>query len=105
MSVLTDAQQDGKSCVRCGITFTGQVRMTPLDPHGVTVVSDAGERPLLLFVCTSGCVLEEIAMLRAELDQERARNDHTKTRLRRRIHRARRGRAALRATNRQEIAS
>lgn len=42
--------------------------------------------------------VDEIARLRAELDTERARNAHTKTRLRRRIHRARRSRAALRAT-------
>ncbi|MFD3748373.1 hypothetical protein [Nocardia sp. NPDC058633] len=102
MSVLTDAQRNGQACVRCAITFTGQVRMTPLDPHGVSVVSDAGERPILLFVCTEGCVTEEIGRLRAQL----SRAEHTKTRLRRRIHRARRTRAALRAnTSRQETAS
>ncbi|MFD3431120.1 hypothetical protein [Nocardia fluminea] len=49
--------------------------------------------------------VDEIARLRAQLETEKARNDHTKTRLRRRIHRANRGRAALRATNRQETVS
>ncbi|WP_342801006.1 hypothetical protein [Nocardia sp. No.11] len=46
---------------------------------------------------------DEIARLTAELDIERARAAHTKTRLRRRIHRANRGRAALRALTRSEI--
>ncbi|MGW6699605.1 hypothetical protein [Nocardia sp. NPDC055049] len=50
--------------------------------------------------------LDEIARLRAELETEQARAEHTKTRLRRRIHRANRGRAALRTPIiRQEAAA
>lgn len=50
-------------------------------------------------------LVDDVARVKAEREVERARAAHTKERLRRRIHRANRSRAALRALTRQEIAS
>lgn len=48
--------------------------------------------------------VEELARLRAQLDVERARSEHTKERLRRRIRHAHRTRAALRTATRTGVA-